>query len=298
MNTVARPPLWRVWLLAIRPATLTVGWAPVVAGLAIAHALGGIELLPALAAWVASTAVQIGSNLANDYFDFVKGADNDDRIGPARATQQGWLTPRQILSGTVGVLAIGLLAGAYLATVGGWPVVAIALASVICAVAYTGGPVPLAYVGLGDVFVLTFFGPVAVMGTIYVQHLTWPPEGLVAGLALGLPATGVLVVNNLRDRHGDAKVGKRTLAVRFGAAAARAEYAVCILGAYALVLGWWAQGGALGWLAPLLSLPVGLRQVRAIYTTDGPALNPELGTTARFLLLFAVLLAGGLATGV
>ncbi|MCA9506755.1 MAG: 1,4-dihydroxy-2-naphthoate octaprenyltransferase, partial [Myxococcales bacterium] len=178
----------------------------------------------------------------------------------------------------------------YLIWVGGWPILAVGVAAILAALAYTGGPWPLAYVGLGDPFVLVFFGPVAVAGTTYVQTLRLDPASLVGGTALGLLATAILVVNNLRDREGDARANKRTLAVRFGARAARVEYALCVFGAYALLPLVWACGwGGPGWLLPALSLPLALYQVRCVATLDGRALNPHLGATARLQLVFALL---------
>jgi 1,4-dihydroxy-2-naphthoate octaprenyltransferase len=187
--------------------------------------------------------------------------------------------------------------GVYLAFVGGWPVVVIAIVSIICAVAYTGGPMPLAYVGLGDLFVLVFFGPVAVSGTVFVQTLTWRIEAVAAGTALGLLATAILVVNNLRDRHTDAVAGKRTLAVRFGATAVRVEYTLAVLVAYGICMAWWLDGAGAGWLLPLLSIPLAGVRIRDVWKLDGANLNPQLGATARLLLLFSALLALGLGLG-
>jgi 1,4-dihydroxy-2-naphthoate octaprenyltransferase len=271
--------------------------APVLLGWAVAYATAGFSPGPAIGALVAAILVQVGTNLANDWLDFEKGADTPDRLGPARAAQMGWLGVRELRAGTVVVLGLAGLIGAWLAVVGGWPVVAIAVTSLICAIAYTGGPLPLAYVGLGDVFVLVFFGPVAVLGTVYVQTLQWPVAGLIAGLACGLLSTAILVVNNLRDRHTDAKVGKRTLAVRFGARAVRVEYTLAVLAAFGLLALGWATDGRLGWALPLLSVPLAVVRVRDVWTTDGAALNPQLGQTGQLVLAFALLLSVGLVSG-
>lgn len=292
-----RPPTWKVWLLAARPRTLSAGVAPVLVGWAVARAEGGFVWGPALAALAAALLVQLGTNFANDWMDFEKGADTDDRVGPARAAQMGWLTVGDLRRATLVVLTLAGIVGAGLAMVGGWPVIAIAVVSLVCAVAYTGGPLPLAYVGLGDVFVLVFFGPVAVAGTVYVQTMRWPLEGLVAGVAIGCLSTAILVVNNLRDRHTDARVGKRTLAVRFGAGWARAEYTAALLGAFALLaLGWWLDGNP-GWCLPVLAAPAAAARLRAVWTTDGAALNSQLGQTGQLTLLFSTLLAVGLVWG-
>lgn len=296
-TSAARPPRWKVWLLAARPKTLPAGLAPVLLGWAVAAATDGFTWPPALGALAAALLVQVGANLANDWLDFVKGADRSDRLGPARAAQMGWLTPDDLRRATVVVLAAAALVGAALAVHAGWPVVLIAVTSLVCAVAYTGGPVPLAYLGVADLFVLVFFGPVAVMGTVYVQTSTWRVEGLVAGLAAGLLATAILVVNNLRDRHTDASVGKRTLAVRLGATGARAEYTLAVAAAYALAGVGAALTGEVGWLWPLASAPLAAWRVRQVWTTDGAALNPLLAATGQLELVFALLLGCGLLLG-
>ena len=296
MSTVAepRPSTLKVWLLACRPATLLAGVTPVVVGAALALANGVFQLGPALGALLGATFIQIGTNLANDYYDFKKGADTDARLGPARAAQKGWLSPREVATGTAVALGLAFLTGLYLVSVAGWPILALGLVSIALAVGYTGGPYPLAYHGLGDLFVLVFFGYAAVAGTYYVQALTVAPEVWLAATPVGALATAILVVNNLRDRFTDAEANKRTLAVRFGATAARIEYSVLFAVAYAapmmaVSLGW----GGLGWLLPLLSLPLAMRQVRAVWQTDGAALNPHLGATARLELLVGALLAIG-----
>ncbi|MEJ2541866.1 MAG: 1,4-dihydroxy-2-naphthoate octaprenyltransferase, partial [Gemmatimonadota bacterium] len=164
------------WLLAIRPRTLPAAAAPVILGTAIAHHVGGLAWLPALAALAGALLIQIATNLANDYFDFVKGADTEDRVGPTRVTQAGLITPGAVRRGMILTLLAALAVGVYLVAVGGLPIVVIGLLSLVCAVAYTGGPWPLAYHGLGDLFVFVFFGLVAVASTVYVQMLEWLPE--------------------------------------------------------------------------------------------------------------------------
>lgn len=292
--TETRPSPIRAWASAVRPKTLAAGAVPVVVGSALAAEAGAFQLLPALAALVGALLLQIGSNLANDVFDFLNGADDADRVGPARATQQGWLEPRQMMVGAAVVFGAAIVVGAYLVSLGGWPIVGIGLAGIVCAVAYTGGPVPLGYRGLGDPLVFLFFGPAAVLGTYYVQvgDLSWVAAG--ASASVGLLATAILVVNNLRDRHTDARAGKRTLAVRMGAAGARREY-VALLGlAYAIPAGLAAMGLAgLGWLLPWLSGPLALRRVRAVTSLDGAALNGELAATARLTAVFGALLSVG-----
>jgi len=282
------------WVAAARPATLAAGAVPVLVGAALAIADGAFAAGPALAALAAALLVQIATNLANDYFDFQKGADNEDRLGPARAVQRGWLTPRQVLTATGLVCALAAGAGAYLTWVAGWPALAIAAVSLVCAIAYTGGPYPLAYHGLGDLFVLIFFGFVAVAGTYFVQALALSPAVWFAAAPVGLLATAILVVNNLRDRHTDAAADKRTLAVRFGARAARVEYTALVALAFLSPAAAVALGlGGPGWLLSWLALPAAYHQVKAIWSTDGAALNPHLGATARLELLFGALLCVG-----
>ncbi|MDP6942774.1 MAG: 1,4-dihydroxy-2-naphthoate polyprenyltransferase [Myxococcota bacterium] len=293
MSAVA-PTRAQVWWSAIRPKTLAAGAVPVAVGSALAAQAGAFDALPALAALLGALLLQIGSNLANDVFDFLKGADDDARLGPARATQRGWLSPRQTMAGAGVVFGLAVLVGLYLVSVGGWPIVAIGVAGIVCAVAYTGGPVPLGYRGLGDPLVFIFFGPVAVLGTYYVQvgAVSWLAAWVSA--SIGLLATAILVVNNLRDRHTDARAGKRTLAVRLGATGARREYVALIGLAYAIPTALAAVGLAgLGYLLPWLSSPLALQRVRAVVTLDGAALNAELAATARLTAVFGALLSVG-----
>lgn len=292
---MSRPSALQAWWLAARPKTLAAGLVPVLVGTAVAHQSGGVVVLAALACAVGSILIQIGTNLANDYFDAKKGADTDDRLGPERAVQKGWISPRAMAVGTAITLTLAFGVGLYLIHLGGWPIAAIGVASLICAIAYTGGPFPLAYLGLGDVFVFIFFGLAAVVGTTWVQTHTAPPSAWIAGAATGLLATAILVVNNLRDRHTDAIANKRTLAVRWGAKAARIEHAVLISGAFLLV--WLASG--LGW-APLawsglslLCLPLAIHEIRSVHKKDGADLNPHLGGAARLELFFGLALVVG-----
>lgn len=282
------------WWLAARPKTLAAGLAPVLVGTAIAHTQGGIAWGPAIACMLGSLLIQVATNLANDYFDHKQGADTEDRLGPARAVQQGWITPKAMLNATVLVLILALCVGLYLISVGGWPIAVIGVTSLICAVAYTGGPMPLAYVGLGDIFVLAFFGLAAVVGTTWVQTLSAPPAAWIGGLSIGLLATAILVVNNLRDRKTDELANKRTLAVRLGATAARWEHTLTITLAYVAVgLGVLTNLVPASWLLVALSLPIAVIEIRAIWKKDGADLNPHLGGAARLEMVFGFLLVIG-----
>jgi len=284
-----------VWLLAARPKTLWAGIAPVIMGTAIAYDAGYFHALSALCALLGSLFIQVGTNYANDYFDFVKGTDTAERIGPTRATQAGLVSPGQMLCATVIVFALAVVTGLYLVYRGGWPILTIGAVSIACGVLYTGGPYPLGYAGLGDLFVLVFFGPVAVGGTYYVQaqHLT--PIPLIAGLAAGLFSVALLTVNNLRDVEGDRKAGKRTLAVRFGVRFAQAEYVAALVVAALVVpvyLSWVTQAHRLV-LASCLTLVAAGPSLWAVFRVTGPALNAALASTGKLLLLFSLLFSIG-----
>jgi 1,4-dihydroxy-2-naphthoate polyprenyltransferase len=288
----------RAWILCARPQTLTAAAVPVVVGSAVALRVGGFRWGPALAALFGAFAIQIGTNFANDVFDHEKGADTEARLGPTRAVAKGLLSARAVRRGMWIAFGLAAVAGVYLMRDAGWPVVAIGVASVLAGIAYTGGPYPLGYHGLGDVFVLLFFGFVAVVGTTFVETHTTPPLAFCVALAVGALATAILVVNNLRDRMTDEVAGKRTLAVRWGRGGALAEYAALVALAYvvpvALVaLGWLPPMG----LLPLLSLPIAAVTLRKVFASDGRALNPLLGATARLLALYGVLLAVGIGLG-
>lgn len=293
--TLSKHP-FTLWWQTARPQTLTAGAAPVLVGSACAWALGAFRFDAALAALLGAMCLQIGTNFANDLGDFVRGADASGRVGPVRAVQAGWVTPSQMRVATMLSFGAAVLAGLYLWHIAGPGVLLVGVVSILAGLAYTHGPWPLAYHGLGDLFVVVFFGPVAVAGTVFVQ-LGAPLPGLVwwASLPTGMLATAILVVNNLRDRHGDGKVGKRTLAVRFGRAGAEWEYDLCLAVAFAvplvlLALRW--SGPAV--LLPWLSAPEALRLRQQVRRLEGSALNPVLGATGRLLGVFALLLAIGL----
>ncbi|MGE0158036.1 MAG: 1,4-dihydroxy-2-naphthoate polyprenyltransferase [Gemmatimonadales bacterium] len=285
------------WVLAARPKTLVAAAAPVLVGAGLAQHHGAFAALPILAALVGALLIQIGTNLANDYYDFVRGADTHERIGPVRVTQAGLVAPDVVRRAMVLVLASALVPGAYLVAVAGWPIVWIGLVSIACAVLYTGGPAPLAYHGLGDLFVFVFFGLVAVGGTYYVQAGAWPIDAWLAGTGVGALSTAVLVVNNLRDIGTDAAAGKRTLAVRIGRTGTRVEYALLLMVAALVPV---AGVAALGWpasaLAALIALFFGIAPARTVFMHRDPReLMAALGGTARLLAVYGVALALGLA---
>jgi 1,4-dihydroxy-2-naphthoate octaprenyltransferase len=288
----------RAWLMACRPATLTAAVAPVAVGSACAAAAGHFRPGPAAAALAGAMLLQIGANLANDVFDFEKGADGADRLGPTRVVAAGLLPAARVRVGMAAAFALATVVGVYLALVAGSAVVVIGLASIVAAVAYTAGPWPLGYHGLGDLFVLLFFGFVAVCGTAYVQVGAIPPLAWLAALPVGALATCVLVVNNVRDVVSDTRAGKRTLAVRLGRHATELEYGALLAIAYLtpIVMVATRQAG-LAALLPLATAPFGIALLRQLRARSGRALNATLAATARLLLGHAVLLTVGLTVG-
>ena len=295
MTFTAHKGPFQTWLLAIRPRTLPAAVSPVFVGTAAAGADGGFRFFPALAALLGALLLQIGVNLANDYFDYVKGVDTADRLGPPRVTQSGLLSPGSVRVGLMVTVGLALVVGVYLALVGGWPIVFVGLAAVLSVLAYSGGPYPLASHGLGDLFVFIFFGVVAVCGTYYVQVLRLTPLVVVVAVPEGLLITAILVINNLRDIDTDRLAGKNTLAVRLGSLGTRVEYVLLLLGAYSVPLVLWSAGVRSGYiLLPLLSAPLALRMVDAIRHTEGRSLNKVLAQTAMMVLLFSILLSLGL----
>jgi 1,4-dihydroxy-2-naphthoate octaprenyltransferase len=284
------------WLLATRPKTLPAAVAPVVVGCAMAYGHQDFGFWPAMACLAVALLLQIGVNLANDYFDFTKGIDTEERLGPVRVTQSGLVPPGRVKLAMTMVFVLSLLPGFYLISIGGWPVVAIGAASIIAALAYSGGPFPLASHGLGDLFVFIFFGLVAVCGTYYVQAFQLTPMVLLMGVVVGLMITAILVVNNLRDIKTDRHTGKRTLAVIIGKQKTQWEYAFLLAGAYAVPAFLWIGGFASAWLLlPLATLPLAYWQVRLIrQPSDGPTLNDLLAKTAKLAFIYSVLLSIGL----
>lgn len=295
-GSVSRP---RAWVMACRPRTLTAAIAPVAAGTGLAHMHGGFAALPALAALFGAMLIQVGTNLANDYYDYQKGGDSEGRLGPVRVTQAGLIEGRAVLRGALVAFALATGAGVYLAVVAGWPVVAIGVAGIASGIAYTGGPYPLGYHGLGDLFVFVFFGLVAVAGTSYVQVLAFHPDSLTAGVALGAASTAILVVNNLRDVQTDALAGKRTLAVRMGRRWTQAQYVFLVRLTAAVPPAGMALHGWSPWvLLSLCALPAIVQPLALVRTFREPAsLNRGLAGTARFLGLFGVLLGLGFVLG-
>ncbi len=289
-----QPNRWTTWWLASRPKTLSAAAIPVVVGTSVAAHLDSLRWGPALAALGGALAIQVGTNFANDVFDYEQGADTSDRIGPTRAVAAGWLSPAEMRGGMVAAFVVATLFGAYLVSVAGWPVIVIGVFSILSGVFYTATRHSLGYLGLGDLFVLIFFGFVAVGGTVFVQAGSWPPLAVWAAVPVGAWATNIIVVNNLRDRTSDAEAQKRTLAVRFGRRFCLAEYTVLAALSYVVPLALMFQGMSAWVLLPLVSMPFAIRLIQRVCRTDGPELNPLLGATARLLFVFGGLFAVGL----
>lgn len=295
--SVAAPARAQAWLLASRPATLPAAAVPVLAGAAAAVSEGAIFRARVFAATLAAALlIQIGTNFANDYSDFHRGADHEGRLGPLRMTQSRLLSPATVRRGIAIAFGLAALLGAYLASVGGWPIVLIGVLSVASGLAYTGGPWPFGYHGLGDPFVFVFFGPVAVTGTAYLQSGAWSPLALAVSIPVGLLVTNILVVNNLRDLPTDRAAGKRTLAVRIGDRATRVQYALLTFLAYAVPAVLALTDARRRWLLlPWLTAPLAVAHLRRVLGgVAGRELNPMLARTGQLLLRYGLLLAAGL----
>jgi 1,4-dihydroxy-2-naphthoate octaprenyltransferase len=283
------------WIAAARLRTLPAAVVPVAVGTACAHATRAVAWGPALAALGGALAIQIGTNFANDVFDAESGADGPDRIGPVRAVSAGLISAAAMKHAMIAAFVLASAFGLYLTATAGWPIVAIGLASIAAGIAYTGGPWPLGYHGLGDVFVMAFFGFVAVCGTAFVQLGYVPALAVWASVPVGALATAILVVNNIRDRATDVRAGKRTLAVRFGRRAAIVEYTLLLAAAYAVPIVLAASAGSAWRLLPLATMPLAWRRLRDLVgAASGPVFNGCLAATAQLTLVHGALFAVGL----
>lgn len=299
----------KIWALSARPKTLLAALGPVTIGAAMALADGGIHFTTLILTFAAAILIQIGTNFANDYYDFIKGTDTSERTGPTRATQAGLVSPSQMKKAFITTFALAIILGAFLVLRGGLPIVIIGIASVICGILYTAGPFPLGYTGLADLFVLIFFGPVAVGGTYYLQTLDINSNVLIAGLAPGLLATAILTVNNLRDISTDKSAGKKTLAVRFGYNFGVGEYLFCIIAACLIpvllcnantylygenLCPCVARNPHLFSMISILTLIAAWRPMKKVCSKPSAAeLNNLLAQTAMLLIIFSVLFSIG-----
>ncbi len=287
------------WILALRPKTLTAAFVPILVATALVHATGSsVKWWVSAFALAASFFIQIATNLINDAIDFDKGADTEKRTGPQRVTQSGLISRRQVMIGAGFCLAIALAFGIPLVIEGGWPIALIGIVSLALAYGYTGGPFPLAYLGLGDLFVILFFGLIAVLGTFFLHTGQWSILAAVAGLQVGFLATVLIAINNLRDSPEDAKVGKKTLAVRFGARFSKIEITLLCYSPFLMGMVYEDRGWKWAAYAPLIAVPLVSRLVRGIWTSQpGPIMNRFLAMAAALHLLFGLALAIGLWFG-
>jgi 1,4-dihydroxy-2-naphthoate polyprenyltransferase len=289
-STPSNKKIIEIWWIAIRPRTLPAALAGVITGSALAYLDGHFCLLPALTAMVIALLLQIGSNLTNDVSDFEKGADAGPRLGPQRVTQSGLLSPRQVKIGIAVVFGCAALLGLTFVFSAGWVVIPIGAAAILAAIAYTAGPYPLGYHGLGEFFVFVFFGVAAVVGTFFIQTGNVSLIAWLMSLPVGFIITGILVVNNLRDIDSDILAKKFTLAARFGSRFSKIEFVILFVTAYLVILilcfsrllPWWSM---LTWL----SLPLAFRTTRIVITQKGQRLNQALAQTGQLALIFSML---------
>jgi 1,4-dihydroxy-2-naphthoate polyprenyltransferase len=286
----------RIWIMAARLRTLPAAVAPVLVGTALSATERHLRVGGFVAALLGAIFIQVGTNLSNDYSDARRGADAEDRLGPVRVTAGGLVPPRQVLIATYVSFGLAVLFGIYLIAVAGWELLLVGAASILAGVAYTGGPRPYGYEGLGELFVFLFFGVVAVAGSFFVQVTALHWEAFALAVPVGLLAAGILVVNNVRDIDSDRRAGKRTLAVKLGRERTRVMYAVVVYVAYLLTPVTWLFGPTTAWvLLPWLTLPLATGVVRIVRTrTDGPSLNGALAQSGMLQLAFCMLLSAGL----
>ncbi len=295
MNQPKKISKFQTWVLASRPKTLPAAVSPVIIGSAVAFAEGGFRFLPALAAFLGALLLQIGANLANDVFDFEKGADQRNRLGPLRVTQAGLLSPSEVKTGMWLTFVLAGLCGIYMTLVSGWFIVLIGLLAILAAIAYSGGPFPYGYRGLGEFFVFVFFGFAAVCGTYYAQTGYISQLAVLSSIPVGLLIVSILVVNNVRDFESDKAANKRTLAVRFGLDWAKQEFVVVVILAFVITILLVITDLATPWLLlTWLSLPLVFSTSSSILNQRGKILNKTLAETGKLTLYFSLFYAIGL----
>ena len=282
------------WMMAIRPKTLPAGAVPVVVGIAMALADGVFRPAAALVALLCALGIQVATNFINEIYDFRKGADTAERFGPTRTVAAGLISEKTMTVVSVLLLLVVFLMGLYLVYLAGWPILVVGLLSMFFAWAYTGGPFPIAYSGLGDLFVFVFFGLVAVGGTYYVQagEVTFPV--LTAAIAPGIFSVNILLVNNIRDIDTDRKVGKMTLPARIGGGNARWLYTGLTIVAYFVPIWMWMTGYSIWTMLSWVSFPLAVAQVTGLFRRDGRELNAILAGTGKVMTLYGILFAAGL----
>ena len=283
------------WIIASRPKTLTAAISPVLLGTALAYSEGSFNIIIFIFIITSACLIQIGTNLSNDLFDYLKGTDNSSRLGPDRAMQAGIISKQEIIKAIFIVFSISICFGFYLALLGGWIIVLIGLLSIFCGIIYTGGPFPLAYNGLVDIFVFIFFGLVAVSGTYYLYTDNFSVNSLILGSACGCLSTGVLVVNNLRDIDNDSKCGKNTLAVFLGVKFTQMEYLLLILISYIIpIYIAFSFGNKMSIYIVYFTLPIAIRLIIDIFHNKKSLLNDTLEGNAKLLFLYSLLFSFGI----
>lgn len=290
-----RSSLASVWISAARPRTLSAAVAPVLVGASLAWSDNFFSFGASLLCLAFAVLVQIGTNFANDYYDFLKGADTAARVGPVRAVAAGLVAPSTMRRAMILIFAAAFFVGLGLLPWGGWRLSIVGIASILCGIAYTGGPWPLGYLGLGDVFVFIFFGLVAVCTTYFVQVGTISTDAILASVSVGVLAANILVVNNYRDVETDAVAGKRTLAVRFGRGFARVQFSSALIVAFSIPIAFVARGHGLWLLLPLVLAPMALAHIRRLRDSRTPGeLIRLLGDTGKLLAVYSLLFAASL----
>ena len=283
------------WIIAIRLKTLPAAISPVLLGSSLSYKYGYFSSLIFFMTLFAAILIQIGTNFANDVYDFEKGTDRDDRLGPVRATQAGLISPKKMKFSMLGTFSIAILVGCYLAWIGGLPIVFIGIASIIAGIAYTGGPYPLGYNGFGELFVFLFFGIIAVPGTYFLQAGTFTYLSIWLGSCMGMLSAAILVVNNIRDIDTDKVTGKKTLAVYFGILFSYIEFIILIIGPYLILLYLMINKNLDSSIyIVFFSLPIGLKLIFELITNTGIKLNTVLSSTAKLLFIFSLLCSIGL----
>ena len=286
----------KLWILASRPKTLPAAVAPVLVGTALAFNAGKFNAVAASVALVCSLFIQIGTNFVNDLYDYLKGTDDENRVGPERALASGWIKPEEMKMAIYLTFGFTFLLGLYLVWHAGWIILLIGLLSILSGYAYTAGPYPLAYNGLGDVFVFLFFGIVAVAGTYYVQALEFSHLALVVAVPVGLLITDILVINNYRDADEDAKKNKQTLVVKFGKRFARLQYLGSVIIAFFVPPYLYLFEKKSLWIfLPILSLPLAVKLIKDVYKLTGTELNKTLEQTAKLSVIYSILFSLGIA---
>lgn len=286
-------PSFRAWIAAIRPKTLPAGILPVMVGSAAAYQDNGFAVIPALIALVCAILIQILTNFINEIYDFRKGADTAERLGPLRTVANGIISESMMMKASILVATVTFALGLWLVWIAGWAILLIGLLSLLMAWAYTGGPYPLAYKGLGEIFVILFFGIAAVMGTYYAQTGYWSYDTLFLALPLGLLSSNLLSINNIRDRETDSKAQKRTIATRIGRKNAELVLEMQTLLSYVFPIILYFRGYSYAILLPLLTLPIAVIMLKSVKSRDGRELNISLQDSAKLLVIFGLVLTIG-----